>query len=305
MTEQTAVASQPVHRLLKVERAAQLKTHAVLDRPSIYIGPPGQFGDSLTTADVRAGALEHLASGGSLAAATELGIRLVGGLSIERDAQSGARLLRSSAERGDPLAMLALAQFLRAGDLSHGTLSEARAWFARAGATEPAKEPLLGSKLYKIASARTSGDLRAFMFAQAASMLFTGFLRGQTTPAAGLAYMIRRKEVSPTDYPPLDDLLSKGLRVRHPFAMVTHALQLAAQGEWEAADSVIAILPGSHGVLEWWTPLLAKAEPEASLVIGWLLRHGLAVDPERLPLDDRFAAAKPAWPIPVWMLGHA
>jgi Sel1 repeat len=250
--------------------------------------------------------LIQAAEKGDLAAASELGIRLLSGDGLVPDPSKGEFWLRNAASRGDMVATIILGRWLTSGRYLGPSMNEGNEWLARAGAVRTADVVKLGPQLYRRALIAPTARMRRRLTEEAASVFFEGYLRSDSTSSINLAYLIRRSEVSTDLYPSLDELLQGALRTRNPFALVNQALRLAAgvqcPADWSAADRMMCELPGSQGILEWWLDLCQVEDPEGHLVVGWLVRHGLTLDPDGLELRSRFGLIdRSLWSVPDWM----
>lgn len=112
-----------------------------------------------------------------------------------------------------------------------------------------------------------------------------GFMRGtqmgDVTSKNNLVYMLRRGETniipdcSARDYL---KILRSGLGESEAFSMVNAALVLSVgmgeERDWEVADKLISFLPaGCFSIINWWSDLERKGDPEGFLIHLWLIRH--------------------------------
>ena len=120
-----------------------------------------------------------------------------------------------------------------------------------------------------------------------------------------LAFMIRRNEAkSENKLPTVEELLKKTLKEKNSFAVTNHVLyqiQSTDQDEkWREGDQLIKTIEKPKDIRDWWYNNVNDAEKE--LVIGWLVRHGLIADPDKLDFQERFnRARKGGWKVPDWM----
>src|SRR5687768_2112581 len=189
-----------------------------------------------------------------LEATTERGISLMRGDGVAE----GERLLRDAARQGDPVASIIL----------KGTSS-----------AQPGED---GFYLYSASLTTSNPQIQRRLISEAGVCFLRGHQRGDVMSSTNLAYLIRRGELGGVEFPPLSELLQKGLDAGHEFARINQALRMAAgvqcTVDWRSADDLVASLPGTQRVVEWWQTLCEDGDPEGHLVIGWLVRHGLTAD---------------------------
>ncbi len=230
-----------------------------------------------------------------------LGVRLLDGHGLPRESQEGERWLRKAADMGSDTAMEALgARLLRGQGLSRDP-TEGESWLrkaARAGRINA--HIVLGQSLYFAGRWREAAEL------------FLAVCDRSTSAANNLGYMVRRGEV------PGDLNVSRASRLLEPlleagdnFVVANYALALAGgegegdQPDWERADRALARLREKDvsGVLDYWHGLSNQGEGEGHLLVGWLIRHGLAKDPDGLTVAERVSrASRAGWNVPAWFL---
>lgn len=98
-----------------------------------------------------------------------------------------------------------------------------------------------------------------------------------------LAYMIRRNETEGRMKPPILEaivLLREGIEDKDAFPLVNmaliFALNLGEEKDWRTADEMVSAISDNEAedVFHWWKGLADEGDPEGSLVLLWLLRHG-------------------------------
>ena len=235
--------------------------------------------------------LERAATKVSLAAMTELGIRLIFGWTLPPDIDKGHRWLREAAERGDGVALIRFSRLLDRSIHITASLKERKRWAVRAGLTGEAGMRVQALLLYSEGLCAPTRRMRGLLLSEAGVLLRDARENGDMIAAATLAHLIRRGEVPSSEALPMEDLLSDGVSRGMPFACVNFALVLALGFEcspnWERADHIFGGLRTTFGILEWWSALSQDGDPEGDLVIGWLCRHGLASDPNDWSLERR------------------
>lgn len=245
---------------------------------------------------------------GDLFSAVTLGARLINDDGILQNIEEGERLLRNAAENGNVLAQIRLAAHLLSGRRLTQDRDRALLWLRRASATTPAQIGALGSYLWgkSVAAHR----LDAPLLAEDAAVLCEEAIR-QGFKQAGmiLAYLIRRGEITAEARPSLDDLLSPYLEKNQPFALANQALRLArgiqCPVDWAQADAVFDRIPTSEEIFDWWYARSRENDAEGHLVVGWLDRYTLAIDPDGLGAAERFELAKQdGWTPPDWIMGR-
>lgn len=250
--------------------------------------------------------LREAAELGHLFSRFSLGHRLLRGDGVNRDENEGLDILRSTGRAGDRLAMSVLgAEFLRRG---HSDTAEGYYWTRCAGANTPQMIPRLGRYVYSRACGTITKRERERIATEAAN-LFAFRLEDNgydAFSALNLAFLIRRGEVSDTQYPSFEDLIEKPLSEENAGAIVNQALRLASgyrcNADWKAADDLVARLQGSLGVLEWWLARAREGDAEGHLVIGWLMRMSLTTNLDDVDLRSRLDLARAAFTdIPEWM----
>lgn len=246
---------------------------------------------------------------GYLNAATELGTRLLLGEGVQRDLKEGTELLERAARKGDLLAMVLLARWCGPTDYATISAQEARHWMLSAGIGSAADHAKVGFYVFYRVQNLLGTTLRQ-RFLHFTATLLAEAAASDVAAAAGLAYLVRRHEAPANRFSPLKDLLAPGVDANYPFAVANEALRLAAgigcAVDWFRADELISKLNGSRGVLDWWLRLCRDTDPEGHLVIAWLVRHRLTVDPDRVSLPDRLELSrKLGWSMPAWMSDYA
>lgn len=238
-------------------------------------------------------------------AAIALGSSLMTGRGIHHDRVRGRDWLTKASIEGSHLAHIKLASHLLSDRSCHRETKEGLSWLRRIGAVEPPDVCFAGVSLYLQSTHAFSREARwlavdaAILFAEA---LYEGYLPAKLN----LAYLIRRGEIESAPWPSLDDLLLDHLHLHVSFAMVNQALRLArgvqCNVDWRAADELISALDDIDQAFNWWCARCADGDPEGHLVVAWIVRHRLAVDPEHLPFVERLKwARKAGWQVPEWM----
>lgn len=253
--------------------------------------------------------LEDSARAGFLSAQTELGMRLLSGESVPTQVRQGRLWIQSAAVAGDRLAAIVLGRWLVKGKYLPADTVEGRAFLARAGASSDADIPRLGVPLYDRALNAPTPSIRRRLLDEVVELFLEGHDAGSLGTSLNLAYMIRRGEASGDRFPPLEVLLERGLRSKKPFAVMNEALRRAlgvqCVSDWHQADQFVSELRTSTGIIEWWGRIARRGESEGNLVLGWLVRHGLAADPDGMEPCRRFALlAATHVRIPHWMGGY-
>lgn len=250
--------------------------------------------------------LQKAINQGNSQAAIILGTRLITGTGLLADPERGKRLLVKAAQGGSQLAHIKLGVYLLSGRGLAPNREEGLHWLRRVGCTQSAQLQFLNYYLYlKSLAASTRGEAR--LLAEEAGVLFhESVQQGNSADEMNLAYMIRRGEIDPAPYAPLDTLLSRHLQTNQPFALINQALRLAkgveCEVDWLLADILVGKIQGTDGVLKWWSARSTEGDTEGHLVTGWLVRRQLAIDPERLPLAQRMGLARAGgWDAPEWM----
>jgi TPR repeat protein len=176
--------------------------------------------------------------------------------------------------------------------------TEGELWLTRASRQDSRRLSIIGVRLFERGqvNAALDGFLRAFE-------------AGSAEAGNNIGYMLRRGEVGRDDLSqPVDHYLSKGLAENSPFNKINLALCFA-QGfqrskDWRRADELVAEL-GESGreLVDWWHSLSKRGDAEGDLVLGWLGRHGLVVDPDGIYWQERLTRARRSgWTVPDWLL---
>jgi Sel1 repeat len=280
------------HAMRWIRRAAELRTAHAIYVLGIFLLDD----DSPVSRSEGIAHLTAAATMGSLEAMVEVGVRLLNGDDLAVDSAAGWQWIERAAWGGDRAAQILL------------SIGDERREFPMGFSPHPypsAEARESGLYLYHCSLALTTAAVRRCLLSAAADLFLKGHRCHDALAATNLAYMIRRGEVEAGKYPSLDELLRDGIERGYVFGMANQALRVAAgfQNEscWKQADEIMAALPNTHGIVRWWERLLASNDPEGHLVIGWLVRHGLTVDPEGLEPFARFEFAKAAWRIPAWL----
>jgi TPR repeat protein len=248
-------------------------------------------------------AIEH----GDKFAAVAYGVRLLVGRGVEQNSAEGERLLREAAENdGILLAHIRLGAHLIGG---WGLPRDRRAgllWLRRVGATSPPQITRLGTYLSNksLAARRTDAML---LREEAAILCEEGVRQGVLPGQMIIAYLIRRGEIDATSRPSLDELLSEHVKKDQPFALVNQALRLArgvqCEVDWAKADEVFSRIPTSEEIFDWWYARARDCDPEGDIVVAWLARYGLIVDPDGMDVAERFKrGSRGGWEPPDWIL---
>ncbi|MDP3719499.1 MAG: tetratricopeptide repeat protein [Acidobacteriota bacterium] len=248
--------------------------------------------------DAGKGFLLRACRSGDTRAMVDLGTRLLAARPLTSEPGVGEFWLRKSARRGDHDAMVDLGTRLIEGDGVAANESEGKEWLRRASGNNPQKLSSLGVQLFE--RGQTNVAIDAFLRA---------FEQGSTDAGNNIAYMLRRGEIQQRELnlQPVAHYLEGGLKASEPFNRINLALCLA-QGfqheiDWLRADEVVESLGDSASrLVDWWHSLATRGDSEGDLVLGWLGRHGLIVDPEGLSFSDRLVRARSGgWVVPDWM----
>lgn len=235
--------------------------------------------------------LRRAAESGFIPAITELGIRLVWGIGFTVNTLEALHWLAIADRAGDGVARALMLCVGGAG--------------AKACPDELGQRGIaqLAPSLYARAQDAITPAIRGRLFAEAASLFLEAHSRGDYRASSRLAHMVRRAEIPHSMCVSLDVLLESGLARRYPLSILNQALRMAAgiqcPVDWREADRMVAGLSGTCGILDLWDHRTSKRDKEFHLVIGWLVRHGLTVDPEGQTPRQRFALAThlaiPGW----------
>ncbi|TWH45942.1 metallophosphoesterase [Sporomusa sp. KB1] len=216
---------------------------------------------------------------------------------IKQNVSEGERLLNSAIDSGYLPAMYAMGDALLSGEVLAQNIPAAISFLERAArAYYTPAQCKLGIFYYDQG-----------MYDDATKMFLNAFTSGSSVAGINIAYMKRRGEfVDNVSCPPIQNLLIEGLKEKEPYALINQALCLASGFEckvdWTKADNIIASMEILlQEDVEWWLDLRLKDDAEAHLVIGWLVRHQLLIDPDGLTSADRMTKAKREWDIPEWL----
>ena len=124
--------------------------------------------------------------------------------------------------------------------------------------------------------------------------------------ACSLAYMLRRNELpADIEVPGVFELLdADDSSVSSVNRALCHARGVQCECDWSRADEIMSSLKAAFptmraAVLTWWQQTMLRGDPEGHLVVGWLVRLGLATDPEGKTPAERFEVARAAgWTVP-------
>lgn len=286
-----------------LRKAASLGSAIAMTRLAEYLLEEGQSEESSAEAERW---LQESIEHGRAQSMITLGTRLITGARLPADPERGRELLRRAADNGSQLAHIKLGTYILCGRGLPQNRAEGYRWLRGIGVTEPAQLSLLGCYLYeKSLAAPIRGEAR--LLAEEAGVLFyESTQQGNGADAVNLAYLLRRNEISAAPYPSLDVLLSPHLQQNRPFALVNQALRLAkgvqCDIDWTLADILISKIKLAHSVFKWWSTIGGRGDAEGYLVIGWLSRRGLALDPTQLTIKQRMEFARAnGWAAPEWM----
>jgi TPR repeat protein len=286
--------------------AEWLRRSAAAENPvAMHLLAEHLLATNISTRTSRAQALLESATDAKyLRAQVALGSLLLDG-SLPPNASRAIELLRDAAARGSRLAHIVLAASFVAGIGVSADRDGGVGWLRRLGAITPRKIGALGSFLY--AKALTSLPFERRRLTRYVAVMFQESIRrGNADDEVNLAYLVRRGEVPQGEFASLDDLLGRHLAAGAPHALINQALRLARglghAMDWKAADALVAQVRDFDALLGWYQPRATAGDAEGHLVIGWLVRHGLNLDPSDLPLAARFEAARSnGWAVPDWL----
>ena len=287
-----------------IERAAAAGSGAGLERfAGLLLDSPAPWRDAARGEAI----LRQSAECGQLTAMCSLGHRLVEGDGVRQDCPSGESLIRNAAKLGERLSMIILSLRLESEGRPVEDLEEGAYWRRRAGANSAQMLPNLGSYVYaRSLSAFTPRERRRI--ANVAAILFLrGYEQSDIGSALNLAYLIRRHEVPKDRFPSFEKLVQGPLDSKVPSAIVNYALHLvggrpAEDDAWRAADKLCSTLSSSSGIMEWWGGRASEGLAEGHIVIAWMVRWRLAMDPDALSLTGRLNLARNAGEdVPQWM----
>lgn len=238
---------------------------------------------------------------GSTRAMVILGSRLIVGLGLTANPDSGKRLLAAAAQHGSQLAHIKLGTYLLSENREEGLR-----WLRRIGACEGHHISSLAYYVY-MKSLDAPTQVGAHILAEEAASLFQEAIRqGRTEEQVNLAYLLRRGEIGSSLYPSIETLLASHVFQEKPAALMNQALRVAAgvecTAEWRVADILVGKIKEGDALLAWWFARSEEGDPEGHLVTGWLVRHHLASDPDGIPLTARMSHARDGgWAVPDWM----
>lgn len=250
--------------------------------------------------------LERSIEHGNRQAAISLASRLIAGAGLSADPHRGKQLLVDLANDGSQLAHVKLGVCLLSGQALTENREEGLRWLRRIGATEANHMSVLAYYIYmKSMAASTKGGAR-ILAGDAAVLLQEAVRCGNHEEAVNLAYLIRRGEISGSSQLPVEELLATYVSQERPFALINQALRIASGFEcttdWHVANILIGKIRDTEGVLSWWHARSTEGDAEGHLVTGWLVRQGLAPDPDQIALAQRMdLARKGGWTVPGWM----
>lgn len=241
------------------------------------------------------------AEGGNTNAMFDLGTRYLKGKGLHKKARQAEEWLRKSAEEGNIDAMVTFGGCLLDGNVLKQNIYKGKEWLNKAlslGSAGAAHN--LGIHFYK------NND-----FFAASGFFLQAHELGLLASTNSIAYMARRGEIQLSNVmPSITDLFNALIEKRELVGLVNYSLALASgfhySKDWLEADKIIASLKQSDeisDIIDWWyKDLASKNDAEGHLVTGWLVRHGLAEDPDKLSLKDRLNRAREGgWDVPEWM----
>jgi hypothetical protein len=132
----------------------------------------------------------------------------------------------------------------------------------------------------------------------------------KSIPGVNLAYLLRRGEIPDgIVVPDFDTLLKEHLENKESFALVNKALKIVRESptdeSWLYADNLFSEISESENIMKWWYQLTKSNSGEGHLVVGWLCKLDMMVDPDGLTPVDRFIYARnEGWVIPDWFVGN-
>lgn len=247
---------------------------------------------------------EHIAHG-DVSAKVILGTRYLAGHGVNAHPEKGRQWLLEAAQQGSRLAHIELGVYCLAGWGMQQDREQGLHWLRRIGALQPQQLSSLGLYLY-LRSLTFPVAQRCQMAEEACELFNEAIRQGQREDVLNLVYLLRRGEIPAATYPPLDELLANHLQQGNALALVNEALRLArgvqCAIDWAAADTLMARVPDAESILSWWFARSLDGEAEGHLVVAWLCRHSLVVDPERHSLIARLDLARAGgWAVPEWM----
>lgn len=281
-------------------------------------------------------ALRALAAAGEPRAMMQLGELLLDGDPLKKSPREGEEWLRKSAEAGHIEGMIELSNRLLEGRNFKSNTREGEQWLRKAcdlgdgnalfklgerlsNGIRLAQNREEGRKMLERAAEAGNIDgisslglvcYREGECARAAEYFLRALKMGAEGEGNNLAYMVRRGEIPDgLEVPPVTELLQPLVEQKSSLALVNQALAMAAgvqrEENWEAADEVMGQIPdreNAQEALTWWWGLAEGGDAEGHLVVGWLVRRGLADDPNRHSISRRMTRArKGGWKIPAWM----
>jgi len=132
------------------------------------------------------------------------------------------------------------------------------------------------------------------------------FRLGNATAGSNLFYLLRKKEIIPTNLPyTMEELIEPGLNEKLSFALINKAMySIEESSEWELADNLFSQIELTNetsddieDVKSWWLDLANSGDIEGDLVLAMLNRHNLINDPDELSIKDRLGKLT-GWDIP-------
>ncbi|WP_339832204.1 SIR2 family protein [Paenibacillus sp. FSL R7-0272] len=128
------------------------------------------------------------------------------------------------------------------------------------------------------------------------------FKCGGTISGSNLSFMLRRGEISDKDIPSQEELLAPSLKKDEPFAIINNLLLNIYIIKQEECIKLLNKINDFTRVLDWWSQLALKGDPEGHLVIGLLTRGNFVSDPNGMSYYERFKNVQlSGMEIPSWL----
>jgi len=241
--------------------------------------------------------LESAIDGNYLPAIHAMGLTLLSGEVLAQNIPEAIQYLERAAKEGYASAQCELGDLLWKNKYAEPNLLEAKKWLEKAtSARDGIAEMSLGHFYY------AQG-----MYSDAARSFLDSFRYGVHSAGINAVYIKRKmKDIANVVFPSVKCLLAETLKEKDPYAIINYALCFACGFEsnidWIKADNLIlSIGTLSQEDIKWWFDLRLKGDTEAHLVIAWLVKHELFIDPDGLSFVERMNNAKIDWDIPEWL----
>ncbi|MGN7414625.1 metallophosphoesterase [Paenibacillus sp. SAF-068] len=276
--------------LVKEEEDQGILEYSQFLLDGFYLKGGGRKGDKL---------IRQLIQKGNQEAGHVYASRLINGDGVQKHVSDGVNRIKKLAESGVKEAMLEYGIRLKKGIKVGKNITKGNKFIKQVLGTINSDEyHAFGMLAYKLEDYELATEL--FVIA---------FNRGNEHSGTSLAYMLRRNEIRgiiPNNNIYL--LLQNALEINGDTAVINLALTIVAENDledanWIYADMLIKSLFKCSSAASWWYESAKKENDyEGHLIIGWLSKYNIILDPDNFSYKDRLNIASAKWSLPDWLI---